>query len=116
MNRPQYLIVGMRYRGMEDFVKGLPAGEPLVLAREPDNKYDFRAVQVWARGKMVGYISKEQNFALSKFIDNEGRQWTAPLEPIEIGPTNTIPDQTITILKAIDATFRHGDDGPMAEV
>lgn len=71
--KPQrYALVGMKHRGAEDFVKNLPPDEPLTLVREPGNKYDPNAVQVWARGRHVGYVPKTQNAVLAKFIDDNG--------------------------------------------
>jgi hypothetical protein len=68
----RYALVGMKHRGTESFVAELPPDEPLTLVREPDNRFDPNAVQVWARGRHVGYVSKDQNANLAKFIDSYG--------------------------------------------
>ena len=68
----RYAIVGMKHRGAEALVASLPPDEPLLLIREPDNKFDPNAVQVWARGRHVGYVPKTQNAVLAKFIDDVG--------------------------------------------
>lgn len=44
-------------------------GEPLMLVREYGNRFDARAVQVWAREKHVGYIAAKQNKDLSMAMD-----------------------------------------------
>lgn len=64
-------LVGTRYRGQEmvDLLASLPQGEPLVLVREPNNKYDRNAVQVWARGHHVGFVKGTQNRALAMAMD-----------------------------------------------
>lgn len=67
-----YALVGMKHRGAEALVASLPADEPLILVREPDNKFDRNAIQVWAQGKHVGFISKDQNKVLAGFIDAHG--------------------------------------------
>ena len=53
-----YGLVGMKHRNAEALVASLPNGEPLTLIREPGNKYDANAVQVWARGQFIGYIGR----------------------------------------------------------
>ncbi len=71
--KPQrYALVGMKHRGAEALVASLPPDEPLLLIREPGNKFDPNAVQVWARGQHVGYVPKTQNAVLAKFIDDVG--------------------------------------------
>lgn len=72
--KPQrYALVGMKHRGTEALVASLPPDEPLTLVREPGNRFDPNAVQVWARGKHVGYIPKTQNAVLARFIDATGK-------------------------------------------
>lgn len=63
-------LVGMKHRGTEALVASLPQGEPLVLKREPDNKFDPRAVQVWARGQHVGYLKASQNAPIALAMDD----------------------------------------------
>jgi HIRAN domain-containing protein len=68
-------LVGMKHReresgvGIVALVASLPTGEDLELVREPDNKYDRFAVQVWARGHHVGYIAAAQNRELATMLD-----------------------------------------------
>ena len=64
-------LVGMKHRGREvmDLVAGLPNGEPLTLVRKIGNKFDHRAVQVWARGVHVGFVKREQNAEISARLD-----------------------------------------------
>lgn len=69
-----YALVGMKHRGTEALVLSLPPDAPLVLIRDPANKYDPNAIQVWARGRHVGYISKNQNAVLARFIDEHGER------------------------------------------
>lgn len=53
-------LVGMQHCGTSVLVKSLPDGEPLTLVREPNNQHDRWAVQVWARGTMLGFIKGSQ--------------------------------------------------------
>lgn len=74
--RNLYAIVAMQHRSkaagfdVPAFVRSLPPDEPVLLIREPDNKYDSRAIQVWARCVFVGYIPSTQNKILAKVIDD----------------------------------------------
>ena len=68
----RYALVGMKHRGAETFVAELPPDEPLILIREPNNRFDRNAVQVWARDRHVGSIAKTQNAILARFIDEFG--------------------------------------------
>lgn len=62
-------LVGMKHRGSEKLVASLPNGEPLKLIREPDNKFDRFAVQVWARGTHLGFIKGAQVKPLAIAMD-----------------------------------------------
>lgn len=64
-------LVGTKYRGAEmlALLAALPQGEPLELRREAGNKYDANAVQVWARGYLIGYVPKTQNRELAIAMD-----------------------------------------------
>jgi hypothetical protein len=70
--RGLYTIVGMKHRGMTVFVAGLPKNEPLALVREPDNKFDPNAVQVWARGRHIGFVKGTQSRDLAGWINIRG--------------------------------------------
>ena len=64
-------LVGTKFRGEEmmALLASLPQGEPLTLIREPTNKYDSNAVQVWARGHHIGYVKGNQNRDLAMAMD-----------------------------------------------
>lgn len=68
-----YALVGMKHRNSEGFVATLPNGEDLELVREPGNKFDPLAVQVWARGRHVGYVSAKQVKPLALAMDTRQR-------------------------------------------
>lgn len=67
-----YSIVGMKHCDSEKFVKGLRAGEPLTLVREPTNEHDPNAVQVHIRDRRVGYVKGTQAKGLAKAMDESG--------------------------------------------
>ncbi len=107
----RYAIVGMKHRGTEELVASLPPDEPLTLVREPANKYDRNAVQVWARGKHVGYVPKEQNAALARLIDAKGTLWTPP---VAVG---AVVGDSAETFRSISAVLHKGSNTwPLVEV
>lgn len=74
-----YSIVGINHTKKEEFVAALQAGKPVLLVREPNNKYDRNAVAVWIDGQRVGYVPRNQNTILAGFIDDVGKPWDQPV-------------------------------------
>lgn len=68
-------LVGTKHRGRAamDMLASLPNGEPLFLIREPTNEFDHRAVQVWARGMLIGFVKGSQNKEISARMDSIAR-------------------------------------------
>lgn len=64
-------LVGMKYRGTEELVASLPADEPLTIVRDPRNKFDPKAIQVWARGVHLGFLKAgpEHNAPIAAMMD-----------------------------------------------
>ena len=56
------------YEGREAW-PALRVGEPLALAREPDNPYDANAVRVEWRGRKLGYVPQRDNAAVARHLD-----------------------------------------------
>ena len=56
------------YEGVEAW-PALRVGEPLALAREPDNPYDANAVRVEWRGRKLGYVPRRDNAAVARHLD-----------------------------------------------
>jgi len=71
MSKSLVALVGTQYRPPEaaELLKGLPNGEPLHLIREPTNKFDRNAVQVWARGVHIGFIKGSENREIASRMD-----------------------------------------------
>jgi hypothetical protein len=72
----QYHIAGFQYhQGVRSEVFArLRRGEPLVLAREPDNPYDGKAVAVLTRhGEKLGYVPRSVNGIPASLIDQHVR-------------------------------------------
>jgi len=107
----RYALVGMQHRNAEQFVADLPPDEPLTLIREPGNRYDPNAVQVWARGRHVGYVPKTQNAPLAQFIDAHGK--TTSILGMDAGGGNVEQGHG----KSIDAVLHKGNNKwPLVEV
>lgn len=66
-------LVGTKFRGpaMMKLLASLPQGEPLVLIRDRDNRFDPFAVQVWARGEHIGFIKGTQVKPVALAMDRE---------------------------------------------
>lgn len=71
--RPKLLqispIAGFQYHQGEAIWVQLSQGAALQLTREPENKYDTRAVRVDFNGQKLGYIPKIDNAAVSQLLD-----------------------------------------------
>jgi len=55
-----------------DAARALPLlamGETVLLRREPDNPYDRRAIEVFARGLKLGYVARIDNSAVARMMD-----------------------------------------------
>ena len=62
------LAAFLHYEGREAW-PALRVGEPLALAREPDNPYDANAVRVEWRGRKLGYLPQRDNAAIARHLD-----------------------------------------------
>lgn len=73
-------LVGTKHRGadMVALLASLPDGEPLMLIRDPFNPFDPMAVQVWARGKHVGFVKGNQCGPLAMAMDAAAQQLGLP--------------------------------------
>ncbi|CAG0984873.1 hypothetical protein MTYP_01958 [Methylophilaceae bacterium] len=62
-------IAGFQYHEGEAIWTDLAIGQPLQLIREPENKFDDRAVRVEWQGHKLGYIPRLDNAAVSQLLD-----------------------------------------------
>lgn len=64
-------IVGMNWRpGARELLDRADAGTQLTLKREPDNKYDKNAVQVWLGEHNVGYLPRTHSYLVAPRLDS----------------------------------------------
>ena len=64
-------ISGFTYYEGPLLMKKLKLGKKLILKAEPENRYDENAVAVYYKNKKIGYVPKEKNYSMSKFL-NQG--------------------------------------------
>lgn len=64
-------IVGTRFQGgADDLLEGLKAGKHVTLMREPDNRFDPKAVMVLDdEGRRIGYIPRTSNEIVGALLD-----------------------------------------------
>ena len=64
-------LVGTKWRGDEiiKLVASLPAGESLLLVRDPGNEFDANAIKVFARGQHIGFVKGSEAAYLAPRMD-----------------------------------------------
>jgi hypothetical protein len=62
-------LAGFRHHAAGEVWRDLRVGDPLELAREPENPHDASAVSVSWRGRKLGYVPKRANAALAWGLD-----------------------------------------------
>ncbi len=66
-------LAGFQYHEAAVLWDEMRVGDPLVLAREPDNPHDANAVRVEWRGRMIGYLPRAENRSVAAEMDRGGR-------------------------------------------
>ena len=62
-------LAGFRYHAAAEVWPALGVGDRLELEREPENPHDANAVRVLWRGRVLGYVPRRENAALSWAIE-----------------------------------------------
>lgn len=62
-------LAGFKYHEAPRLWPQLHVGDTLDLAREPDNRFDARAIAVFWKGEKLGYLPRAENDAVSKAMD-----------------------------------------------
>jgi len=63
-------ISGCAYYEASDVVEDLVQGQTLELRREPQNKYDKNAIEIYAGEAKLGYIAQMDNTVLAAMMDH----------------------------------------------
>ncbi len=66
-------VAGFQYHAGEHLWPRLCVGAPLALVREPENRYDSRAVRVDWEGHKLGYVPAIDNAAIAQLLDRGQR-------------------------------------------
>ena len=66
-------IAGFQYHHGEALWPQLAIGQALTLSREPDNRYDPRAVRIDWQGHKLGYVPQRENVAVAQMLDRGQR-------------------------------------------
>ena len=66
-------IAGFQFHAGETLWPQLAIGDALTLTREPDNRYDPRAVRMDWQGHKFGYVPKRENTAVAQMLDRGQR-------------------------------------------
>jgi hypothetical protein len=77
-------VAGFQYHHGERLWRHLRPGGPLRLVREPDNRYDRRAVRVEWRGRQLGYVPRSENAAVAQLLDR-GEHLAAEIDRLRDG-------------------------------
>ena len=62
-------LAGFQYHHGAKVWPRLRAGDALELRREPNNRYDERAVAVYWRSRKLGYLPRRENFVAAQMLD-----------------------------------------------
>jgi len=62
-------LAGSQYHALDEFWREIRVGDRLDLIREPDNRYDSKAIRVEWRGHQLGYVPRAQNRIIAGAID-----------------------------------------------
>lgn len=63
-------VAGTSFHDLANVWDDIAVGDPLVLDRDPDNRFDTRAVRVLARGGvMLGYVPRAKNELVAALLD-----------------------------------------------
>ena len=87
----ELFVSGYKYHDgpaiMEDILAGDLSDDKLTLEQEPDNEYDKNAIRISIDDYTLGYISKNQNELVNKWMD-QSEYITANISEVD----NTAPD------------------------
>ncbi len=63
-------IAGFQYYDGPDAEPLLEAGMPLQLNREPHNRYDRNAIEIWSGDAKLGYVPRAGNKPVARLMDD----------------------------------------------
>jgi hypothetical protein len=69
-------LAGSQYYALGEHWQQMRVGDKLDLIREPDNRYDARAIRVEWQGHKLGYVPRAENRLIAEALD-EGEKLSA---------------------------------------
>ncbi len=79
------VVAGFQYYEGPRVWNRMQEGDQLELKREEDNPYDHRAVEVYWKGRKLGYIPRVDNSAVSQLLDR-GNTLVAVIDKLKNSP------------------------------
>lgn len=73
LNILQTRIAGFAHYKGHQCLPQMQVGQEITLRREPTNRHDLRAIEVYWQGNKIGYVPKMSNAALSQLMDQRER-------------------------------------------
>jgi hypothetical protein len=67
-NLTDFNVAGFTYYDGADVFAKLSIGTRLRLVAEPNNQYDGRAVALYYKSKKIGFVPRNENAVISKFL------------------------------------------------
>ena len=92
-------IAGFTYYDGVDVFENLKIGTELALKAEPENPYDPNAVAIYYKKEKLGFVPKDENELLSKFL-NLGYTDLFEVKINQISP-DTHPEKQIRVVVRI---------------
>jgi hypothetical protein len=62
-------LAGFQYHAGKTLWPQMQVGDALALVREPDNRFDAKAVRVEWRGHKIGYVPRRENADVARLLD-----------------------------------------------
>jgi hypothetical protein len=63
-------LAGFQYHAGKQLWSQMQVGDALTLIREPDNRYDAKAVRIEWQGHKIGYVPRRDNADAARFMDS----------------------------------------------
>ncbi len=75
-------LAGFQFHEGKALWMQLKEGDALTLTREPENRYDPKAIRVEWRGHKLGYVPRRENLDLARLMDS-GQQLKARITRLQ---------------------------------
>jgi hypothetical protein len=63
-------LAGFQYHAGKKLWPQMQVGDALTLIREPDNRYDAKAIRIEWQGHKIGYVPRRDNADAARFMDS----------------------------------------------